>query len=150
MFDRVRQADDDDRYEVGDLVWRRVAKSDKLDAAYSQVVYKVVGKRHYTKVRRPTGYRIQLLTASTPEAVAKQRERRRERAVAGRPLEAHIGPRGDPEGGAERGARGRLAQLPCGDIVSHHWIVLIETHCNVIGAPIPREPVTPVVIHIAF
>jgi hypothetical protein len=30
-------------------------------------VYKVVGKRHYTKVRRPTGYRIQLLTASTPE-----------------------------------------------------------------------------------
>ena len=49
------------------------------------------------------------------ETVAKQRERRRERAVAGRPLEAHIGPCGDPEGGAERGARGRLAQLPwCG------------------------------------
>ena len=49
------------------------------------------------------------------ETVAKQRERRRERAVAGRPLEAHIGPCGDPEGGAERGARERLAQLPwCG------------------------------------
>jgi hypothetical protein len=61
------EADSDDRYEVGDLVRRRVAKSDKLDAAYSQAVYKVVGKRHYTKVRRPTGYRIQLLTASTPE-----------------------------------------------------------------------------------
>eukprot|EP01043_Picozoa_sp_COSAG02_P018123 COSAG02_NODE_839_length_16629_cov_15.583908_3_plen_466_part_00 len=61
------EADNDDRYEIGDLVRRRVAKSDKLDAAYSQSVYKVVGKRHYTKVRRPTGYRIQLLTASTPE-----------------------------------------------------------------------------------
>eukprot|EP01046_Picozoa_sp_COSAG06_P057972 COSAG06_NODE_11482_length_1503_cov_7.179487_1_plen_231_part_00 len=48
-------------------------------------------------------------------AVAKQRERRRERAVAGRPLETHIGPRGDLEGGTERGAHERLAQLPwCG------------------------------------
>ena len=27
----------------------------------------MLGKRQYTKVRRPTGYRIQLLTASTPE-----------------------------------------------------------------------------------
>ena len=49
------------------------------------------------------------------EAVANQRERRRERALAGRPLEAHIGPCEAPQGGAEGGARERLAQLSwCG------------------------------------
>ena len=49
------------------------------------------------------------------EAVAKQRECRRARALAGRPLEAHIGLRESPPEGAEKGARERLAQLPwCG------------------------------------
>jgi hypothetical protein len=49
------------------------------------------------------------------EAVANQRARRRGRALAGRPLESHIGPREAPQRGAEGGARDRLAQLPwCG------------------------------------
>ena len=49
------------------------------------------------------------------EAVAKQRERRRARALTGRPLEAHIGPCEAQGGGAEGGPRERLAQLPwCG------------------------------------
>jgi hypothetical protein len=44
---RHYEADDKDRYAVGDLVRRRVAKSDKLDASYSDAVYTVVGVRHY-------------------------------------------------------------------------------------------------------
>ena len=64
---RAYETDSDDRFAVGDLVRRRVARSDKLAATYSLPAYRIISKRHYTKVRRPTGYKIQRIGADAPE-----------------------------------------------------------------------------------
>jgi hypothetical protein len=64
---RAYEADDDDRFAVGDLVRRRVARSDKLAATYSLPAYRIISVRRYTKVRRPTGYKIQRVGSGTPE-----------------------------------------------------------------------------------
>ena len=56
-----------DRFAVGDLVRRRVARSDKLAATYSLPAYRIISVRRYTKVRRPTGYKIQRVGSGTPE-----------------------------------------------------------------------------------
>ena len=50
------------------IVRRRVARSGKLDAAYSKRLYKIIRVKQYTKVQRPAGFQIAPTTAlSKPE-----------------------------------------------------------------------------------
>ena len=60
---RNYEADNKPRFKQGDIVRRRVARSGKLDAAYSQRLYKIIRVKRYTKVKRPAGFKIAPVTA---------------------------------------------------------------------------------------
>eukprot|EP01043_Picozoa_sp_COSAG02_P015562 COSAG02_NODE_665_length_18739_cov_9.192918_14_plen_534_part_00 len=55
---KAYEADNKPRYAVGDIVRRRVARSGKLDAAFSQRLYQVIRIQRYYKVNRPAGFKI--------------------------------------------------------------------------------------------
>ena len=55
---RAYEQDNVPKYKVGDIVRRRVAKSGKLDAAFSKRLYQVTMVKQYSKVKRPAGFRI--------------------------------------------------------------------------------------------
>jgi hypothetical protein len=52
------EADNDPRFAKGDIVRRRVAKSGKLDAAFSKRLYEIIMVKQYSKVKRPAGFKI--------------------------------------------------------------------------------------------
>ena len=55
---KAYEQDNKPKFAAGDIVRRRVAKSGKLDAAYSQRLYKITMVKQYTKVKRPAGFKI--------------------------------------------------------------------------------------------
>ena len=55
---KAYERDDKETFAVGDIVRRMVARSGKLDAAWSKRLYKVVRIKKYRKVKRPVGYQI--------------------------------------------------------------------------------------------
>ena len=55
---RAYEQDNKPKFKVGDIVRRRVAKSGKLDAAFSKRLYQVIQVKQYSKVKRPAGFRI--------------------------------------------------------------------------------------------
>ena len=55
---RAYEQDNEPMFAKGDIVRRRVAKSGKLDAAFSKRLYQVIMVKQYTKVKRPAGFQI--------------------------------------------------------------------------------------------
>ena len=55
---KAYEQDNKPKFAVGDIVRRRVAKSGKLDAAFSKRLYKIVMVKQYTKVKRPAGFKV--------------------------------------------------------------------------------------------
>ena len=55
---RAYEQDNEPKFAKGDIVRRRVAKSGKLDAAFSKRLYRVTRVQQYTKVKRPAGFQI--------------------------------------------------------------------------------------------
>ena len=55
---KAYETDNEPKFKVGDIVRRRVAKSGKLDAAFSKRLYQVTMVRQYSKVKRPAGFKI--------------------------------------------------------------------------------------------
>jgi hypothetical protein len=65
---KAYEQDNQPKYKVGDIVRRRVARSGKLDAAWSKRLYRIVNVLQYTKAKRPAGYKL------APLAAPNQRE----------------------------------------------------------------------------
>ena len=59
---KAYEQDNKAKYKRGDIVRRMVAKSGKLDAAWSKRLYKVIAVQQYTKAKRPAGFKISPLT----------------------------------------------------------------------------------------
>ena len=55
---KAYEQDNKPKFAAGDIVRRRVAKSGKLDAAFSKRLYKITMIKQYTKVKRPAGFKI--------------------------------------------------------------------------------------------
>ena len=55
---KAYEQDNEPKFAVGDIVRRRVAKSGKLDAAFSKRLYKVTRVQQYSKVKRPAGFKL--------------------------------------------------------------------------------------------
>ena len=55
---KAYEQDNKPKFAAGDIVRRRVAKSGKLDAAFSKRLYKITMVKQYTKVKRPAGFKI--------------------------------------------------------------------------------------------
>ena len=62
---KAYEADNVPKYAVGDIVRRRVAKSGKLDAAFSKRLYKVIRVQRYSKVKRPAGFKLAFIDDPT-------------------------------------------------------------------------------------
>jgi hypothetical protein len=91
---RNYEADNKPRYKEGDIVRRRVARSGKLDAAYSQRLYKIIRVKRYTKVKRPAGFKIAPVTAlNQPEPGLYRAEQLKRVALddQGNPVQNQLG-----------------------------------------------------------
>eukprot|EP01043_Picozoa_sp_COSAG02_P035160 COSAG02_NODE_2501_length_8672_cov_7.293246_5_plen_482_part_00 len=89
---RAYERDDTDRYEVGDIVRRMVARSGKLDAAWSKRLYKVTAVKRYKKVKRPSGYQIAPVNAPTKREPGLYRAEQLQRVLVqdGKPVENQL------------------------------------------------------------
>ena len=65
---KAYERDDKETFAVGDIVRRMVARSGKLDAAWSKRLYKVVRIKKYRKVKRPVGYQIAPVSKQTSQS----------------------------------------------------------------------------------
>ena len=89
---RAYERDDTDKYEVGTIVRRMVARSGKLDAAWSKRLYKVTQVKRYTKVKRPSGYRVAPVNAPNKPEPGLYRAEQLQRVLVqdGKPVENQL------------------------------------------------------------
>ena len=89
---RAYERDDTDKSGVGDIVRRMVARSGKLDAAWSKRLYKVTQVERYTKVKRPSGYRVAPVNAPNKPEPGLYRAEQLQRVLVqdGRPVENQL------------------------------------------------------------
>ena len=62
---KAYEQDNKPKFKRGDIVRKMVARSQKLDAAWSKRLYQVVAVQQYTKVKRPAGFKIAPLADPT-------------------------------------------------------------------------------------